>query len=84
MGAAMKPISYAVAIEKMRRPDTRLIQTHGTKEAGFYIVPHGGPVSGETAARIMNHPLVRPGYDALFPGMSQTWAMLHDRPLSAS
>ena len=72
------PLAYAQAIEAMRRPGTRLVQMHGGRDAGFYIVPRGGRVDDATAAKIMNHPLVRAGHDPLFPGMSQTWAMLSD------
>jgi hypothetical protein len=70
--------TYARAIEEMRRPGTRLIQTHGGRDAGFYIVPSGRRVEDAVAAQIMAHPLVRAAHDALFPGMSQTWAMRSD------
>jgi hypothetical protein len=70
--------TYARAIEAMRRPGTRLVQMHGGRDAGYYIVPPGMRVEDSVAAKIMNHPLVRAGHDALFPGMSQTWAMLND------
>jgi hypothetical protein len=72
------PLAYDRAMEAMRRPGTRLVQMHGGRDAGFYIVPRGGRVDDATAAKIMNHPLVRAGRDALFPGMSQTWTMLSD------
>jgi hypothetical protein len=74
------PLDYARAIEAMRRPGTRLVQMHGGRDAGFYIVPPGRRVEEPVAAKIMNHPLVRAGHDALFPGMSQTWTMLSDGP----
>ena len=72
------PLAYARAIEVMRRPGTRLVQMHGGRDAGYYIIPLGRRVEDPVAAKIMNHPLVRAGHDALFPGMSQTWAMLSD------
>ena len=72
------PLDYARAIEAMRRRGTRLVQMHGGRDAGYYIVPPGMRVEDSVAAKIMNHPLVRAGHDALFPGMSQTWAMLND------
>jgi hypothetical protein len=71
-------LAYARAIEAMRRPGTRLVQMHGGRDAGYYILPSGRRVEDSVAAKIMNHPLVRAGHDALFPGMSQTWAMLSD------
>ena len=70
--------TYARAIEAMRRPGNRLVQMHGGRDAGYYILPSGRRVEDSVAAKIMNHPLVRAGHDALFPGMSQTWAMLND------
>ena len=72
------PLTYARAIEAMRRPGTRLVQTQGGRDAGYYVVPPGRRVEDSVAAKIMNHPLVRAGHDALFPGMSQTWTMLSD------
>jgi hypothetical protein len=72
------PLAYPRAIEAMRRSGTRLVQMHGGRDAGYYIVPLGRRVEDPVAAKIMNHPLVRAGYDPLFPGMSQTWAMLSD------
>jgi hypothetical protein len=75
----MKVLAYDKAMALMRRPDTRLIQTHGGRGAGYYVVP-GGPVEDLVATKIMAHPLVRGGRDGLFPGHDQTWRMLGGGP----
>jgi hypothetical protein len=76
-------LKYDAAIAAMRRPGTRLVQMHGAA-AGYYVTGGGGGrVDDATADRIKKHPLVRGKHDALFPNMSQTWAMLNDGPEGA-
>jgi hypothetical protein len=44
---------------------------------GFFVVP-GGEVAPAIADQIKKHPLVRSGYDGLWPGHGQTWRMIVD------
>jgi hypothetical protein len=78
-----RKLSFGHAMDEMRRPEARLVEMYG-RGGGSYVTPSGGEVTATVAEAIKNHPLVRAGYDALFPGMSQTWRMLDDRASSTT
>ena len=67
--------SFNQAMDSMRRPDSRLIQTNCHGRLDFWIAPSGGRVEPDIAKRIIAHPQVIGGRDALFPGHHQTWRM---------
>ena len=60
------------AMDAMRRPDARMIQTnfHGRPD---YWITGGYRVEPDIAKKIIDHPQVIGGKDALFPGHHQTW-----------
>jgi hypothetical protein len=64
-----------VAMDAMRRPGSRLVQTNHHGRPDFWIAPSGGRVEPDIAKRIIDHPQVVGGKDALFPGHHQTWRM---------
>jgi hypothetical protein len=74
-------VSYKRAIEMMRRAGTRMIMqyTHKSPDGRAYYVVPGGYVEPATAAKIIEHPQIVASYDALFPGMTQTWRHLNLR-----
>jgi hypothetical protein len=62
------------AMDAMRRPDARLIQTFSYYgKPDYWITPSGGRVEQKIAEQIIAHPQVIGGRDALFPGHHQTW-----------
>jgi len=63
------------AMDAMRGPDSRLIQTNYHCGPDFWIAPSGVRIEPELAKKIINHPQVIGGKDALFPGQHQTWRM---------
>ena len=64
------------AMDAMRRPDARLIQTFRFRgEPDHWIVPGNVRVDPDIAKRVMSHPQVVGCKDALFPGHHQTWRM---------
>jgi hypothetical protein len=63
------------AMDAMRRPGSRMIQTNYHGRPDFWITPSGGRVEPDIAKRIIAHPQVIGGRDALFPGHHQTWRM---------
>jgi len=63
------------AMDAMRRPDSRMIQTNYQGRPDFWITPNGGRVEPDIAKKIIAHPQVIGGRDALFPGLHQTWRM---------
>jgi len=65
-------LKFNKAMDLMRRPQTRLIQTNVNNNPTYYVVP-GGRVSDDVAKQIINHPSVRAAGDAMWPGLSQTW-----------
>jgi len=73
----MKPINKInVAMDAMRKPDARLIQTFSYYgKPDYWIAPGGGRVEQKIAEQIIAHPQVVGGKDALFPGHHQTWRM---------
>ena len=73
-GKQSKAIGYNRAIDLMRLPETRLVQTHSERGTVFYVVP-GGYVEPATAQKIISHPQVRASEDGMWPGMSQTWRL---------
>jgi hypothetical protein len=68
-------LSYRKAIDRMRMPETRLVQTHSPQGDAFYVVP-GGYVEPDTAEKIIKHPQVVGSPDGLFPNMPQTWRII--------
>jgi hypothetical protein len=80
---APKPISrtlpLAVALEELRRPGYELVHLHLPAPEGghaFYVVPSGGRVTEEVAAKILQRPDVQPYSAGLFPETVQTWRMV--------
>jgi len=65
-------LKFNKAMDLMRRPQTRLIQTNVSNKPTYYVVP-GGRVSDDVAKQIIIHPRVRAAGDAMWPGLSQTW-----------
>jgi hypothetical protein len=64
------------AMNAMRRPGARLIQTFSYYgKPDYWIAPGGGRVDSKIAEQIIAHPQVIGGEDALFPGHHQTWRM---------
>jgi len=61
-----KAIGYKRAIDLMRLPGRRLVQTHSERGAVFYIVP-GGYIEPDTARKIIQHSLVRASEDGMWP-----------------
>jgi len=76
MSSALKLIAFKVATEMLRQPGCILIEMKTKTRDGheFYIVP-GGPVSEETAQKILEHPLCHKVDSGLFPGISQSWSL---------
>jgi hypothetical protein len=71
-----KPINKLIhAMDAMRRPGSRLVQTNYHGRPDFWIAPSGGRVEPAIAKQIIGHPQVMGGKDALFPGLHQTWRM---------
>jgi hypothetical protein len=62
-----KAIGYRRAIDLMRLPGRRLVQTHSERGAIFYIVP-GGYIEPDIARKIIQHPLVRASGDGMWLG----------------
>ena len=67
-------ITFHRALDLLRIQEARMIQTNIRGRSEFWIVP-GGKIEPEMAARLMTHPQVIGGKDALFPGHHQTWRM---------
>ena len=44
------------AMDAMRKPDTRLVQTNCNGRPDFWIAPSGGRVEPDVARRIIAHP----------------------------
>jgi hypothetical protein len=63
------------AMDAMRRQGSRMIQTNYQGRPDFWITPSGGRVEPDVAKKIIAHPQVIGGRDALFPGHHQTWRM---------
>ena len=70
-----KSTKFNQAMDAMRRPGSRLIQTNYHGGPDFWIAPSGVRIEPELAKKIINHPQVIGGKDALFPGQHQTWRM---------
>jgi hypothetical protein len=62
------------AMDMLRRPDARLVQTNGPRAPQWWIVP-GDRVDNKIAEKIKSHPQVVGAEDGMFPGHSQTWRM---------
>jgi hypothetical protein len=63
---------FSAAMDAMRKPDTRLLQRNCDGRPTFWIAPGGGRIEPEIAKRIIAHPQIIGGKDALFPGHHQT------------
>jgi hypothetical protein len=66
---------FGAAMDAMRKPDTQLLQTNCDGRPTFWIAPDGGRFDPEITKRIIAHPQVIGGKDALFPEHHQTWQM---------
>jgi len=62
------------AMNWMRKPGARLVLTNANGKPDYWIVG-GGRIEPDIAKRIIVHPGVRAGKDALFPGLDQTWRL---------
>lgn len=75
---------YHRALDVMRKPDARLIQTNGNGgRLNYSIAPYGVQLEPEVAKRIINHPQVVGGKDCMWPGLDQTFRMSHLTNLAA-
>jgi hypothetical protein len=73
-------ITFHRAMDAMRRPGARMIQTFSYYgKPDYSIVPNGGRINPDMAKRIIAHPQVIGGKDALFPGHHQTWRIGGER-----
>jgi hypothetical protein len=63
------------AMDCMRRSDARLVLTNHNGRPDYWITPGGIRIEPDIAKRIIAHPQVRGGKDALFPGLDQTWRL---------
>jgi hypothetical protein len=78
-------LTYHRAMDALRRPDGRMIQTFSFwGKPDYSIVPNGGRISADVAKKIMAHQQVIGGRDALFPGHHQTWRMRPNRTEEAA
>jgi hypothetical protein len=73
-------LSYNKAIDWMHR-GSPLIKTHGVqgkrgKETVWAVAP-GGNVTHATALKIISRPDVIGASDSFWPGMAQTWRLVH-------
>ena len=66
---------FSRAMDAMRKPGARMIQTNYRGQPDFWIAPGGIRVELDVARKIIAHPQVHGGKDALFPGMDQTWRL---------
>jgi len=72
-------ITFHRAMDAMQEPGARMIQTFSFwGKPDYSIVPSFGRVEQKIAERIIAHPQVIGGKDALFPGHHQTWRILGD------
>jgi hypothetical protein len=69
------------AMDLMRRPDERMVQTNTRAQAEHWIVPSGVYVDPVLAAAIKAHPQVRAGKDGMWPGHDQTWRVMAPKEL---
>lgn len=76
--ADMRSTKFDRAMDAMRRPDARMIQTNYHGRPDYWIAPSGHRVEPDVAQKIIDHPQVVGGKDALFPGHHQTWRMRRD------
>ena len=62
------------ALKLLRQPDhlLQLMHTKGGQE--FFVMP-GGPVTKETAQKILGRPDVQPFESGLFPDCPQSWKL---------
>jgi hypothetical protein len=75
----VKTISLAVALEELRQPGYELVSLHLPPPEGghgFFVVPGGGRVEAEDAAKILQRPDVQPYSAGLFPETVQSWRMV--------
>jgi hypothetical protein len=75
---------FSAAMDAMRKPDTRLLQTNCDGRPTFWIAPVVAAFEPEIAKRIIAHPQIIGGKDALFPGHHQTWRMRPLRKINAA
>jgi hypothetical protein len=75
----VKTIALAVALEELRQPGYELVSLHLPPPEGghgFYVIPGGGRVKDEDAAKILQRPDVQPYSDGLFPENVQSWVIV--------
>jgi len=64
------------AIDLLHQKDSRMAKMHTTSGVEWFILPRGGAVKSDDAAKILARPDVCAMEDSLFPGLSQTWRMV--------
>jgi hypothetical protein len=63
------------AIDLMRTPGARLIQTNGRSGPQWWIAPSGARIDPKVAEQLKEHSQVKGDEDCMFPGLSQTHRM---------
>lgn len=69
---------YLRVLDAMNKPDERMVQTNYHGRPDYWLARSGIRVEPDIAKRIIDHPQVVGGKDALFPGHHQTWRMRHE------
>jgi hypothetical protein len=72
--SSIRTISLDGALEALRQPDHLLVVLHGKAEPEWFVVP-GGPVTEQTARKILERPDVQPHDTGLLPGHPQSWRL---------
>ena len=71
---SIRTISLAVALEVLRQPNHLLVVLHGKAKPEWFVMP-GGPVTEQTARKILERPDVQPHDSGLIPGHPQSWRL---------
>jgi hypothetical protein len=73
-----KPKVYTMSLDDalaaLRQPDHLLVVLHGKARPEWFVMP-GGPVTEQTARRILERPDVQPHDTGLLPGHPQSWRL---------
>jgi hypothetical protein len=64
------------AIDLLHVKDSRMVAMHTNAGQGWFILPHGGRVKPDDAAKILARSDICGQGDCLFPGLSQTYRMV--------
>ena len=67
-------LTFHKALDLLRRPDARMVQTNiDGDRCEYWIVPGGHRIEPKLAAQLKVHPQVSGGKDCLFPNLDQTY-----------